>query len=137
MAREQCLDRKDHARGAKPALERAVIEKGALDRMQRAALGQPLDRRHILAVKLEGKGGAGGNRNSVGQYRAGAAHRLVAADLAAGKLQILAQQIDGDPVRHHAEPVGATIDRHHNGDRHAHPSALRWRRNNTAIMRRR
>jgi hypothetical protein len=70
-----------------------MFKESPLDRIVPAALRQSLDRRHRLAVNLESESGAGGHRQVVDEYRAGAAHRLVTPDFAAKKLQILAQHI--------------------------------------------
>src|SRR3954453_8807630 len=74
------LDRRHDLTGrAEAALEGVVLDEGALHRVQLATLGEPLDRRHLVAL-------AGGCQGEAGEYpppvdpdRAGAAGALVAA----------------------------------------------------------
>lgn len=122
---------------AEAALKRAVFQKCALDRVEAAAFRQSLDRNYRLAVDLKGKGGTGCHWHFIDEHRASAADRLVAADLAAEKLQILAEDIRQHSARSDVEPMGSAIDRDGNLDRLGHAAALKLRRISTSIMRRR
>jgi hypothetical protein len=137
VPREERLYRQDHARCAEAALERAVLKESALNRIENAACRQSLDRRHRPAVELEGEGGAGRHRHTIDEHCAGAAHRLVAADFAAKKLQILAQHVGQHPTRRDGEPVASAVDCDSDLNCIGHAAALKLRCVKTAIMRRR
>jgi len=81
----------DHAGGAKPALEAMIVLERLLHRVQPAADGEALDRRHLRALAARGQNGAGLDGPAVDMDDAGAALRRIAADMSAGQAQVLAQ----------------------------------------------
>ena len=56
-------------------------------------LGQPLDRRHLRALRLERRVDAGVDRLAVNDDGAAAALSLIATDLGAGQPQVVAQDL--------------------------------------------
>src|SRR5271163_241716 len=84
----------DHARRAKPALQAVIVLERLLHRVQLAAGGEALDRRHLGVLAARGQNGAGLDRPAVEMDDAGAALRRVAADMGAGQAQVLAQELD-------------------------------------------
>ena len=59
-----------------------------------AAVGHALDCFHAAAVALHREHQATAHDRAVDAHRAGAAHAVLAAHVAAGELQLLAQEID-------------------------------------------
>ena len=101
---QQRLGLHDEPRRAETALRRAVADEGILKRMQfkRVAgfilaaaprLGQPFDRQHLRALRLERRVNAGIDRLTVDDDGAAAAFGLVTADLRAGQPQVVAQYL--------------------------------------------
>ena len=88
-----------HAGRAEAALQAVMLAERLLQRVQLAALGQALDRRHLGAVGLGREHGAGLDRIAVDMDHAGAALAGVAADMGAGEAEIAAQEIDQQRAR--------------------------------------
>ena len=76
-----------------------MLDEGGLQRMQRFAVGEPLDRRDRLAVMHHRQRQAGIDAAAVDQHRAGAALAVVAALLRAGEREMLAQSIEQSRAR--------------------------------------
>ena len=92
------------------ALKGVVLDECGLDRVQRAALSDALDRRYPLAVVCDGEREAGIDPTSVGQHGAGAALAAIAAFFGAGKAQPVAQRIEQGHARVELEIVVGTVD---------------------------
>ncbi len=71
-----------------------LLHEALLQRVQFAVLRQALDREHLGAVGLDRQEGAGLHRLAVDVHGAGAAVGGLAADVAAGLLQLLAKDVD-------------------------------------------
>ena len=67
---------------------------GLLERRQLAALGEPLDRADARAVGLDGEEHAALHELAVEDDAAGAAVAGVAADVAAGEVEVVADEVD-------------------------------------------
>src|SRR5439155_9872203 len=92
------------------ALQAVVLVEGALERMQVAVLGQPLDRGDPATVGLDGQHRARLHRLPVHQDRAGTACRGVAADVRPREAEGLPDEIDEQLARLHLGLVGGAVD---------------------------
>src|SRR5205814_1109975 len=81
----------DHARGAVAALESLVVEERLLQGVEAAVLLQALDSEDVFAEGVAERGNAGAHGLVVKEDGARAALALGAAVLAAGQVQVLAQ----------------------------------------------
>ena len=79
--------------GAEAALQAVLLHEALLHRVERAAVGQPLDGAHLVPVGHRGEHGAGLHRLAVDQDDAGAAVAGVAAPVRAGEAERLAQEV--------------------------------------------
>jgi len=75
-------------------LQAVILVEGLLHRMELTVLRQALDGDHLGTRRLHGEHGAGFHRDAVDMDDAGAALRGIAADMGAGQLQALAQEVD-------------------------------------------
>ena len=87
-----CADQ--HARGAEAALQGIAPLERILQVGDGAGIGHALDGLDRGAVALHRKHEAAAHHGAVEQHRAGAAHALLAADMAAGQAEVIAQEID-------------------------------------------
>ena len=94
IAVEQPLRGEDHAGGAEAALHREAVREGALQRMQLAAVGEPLQRLDRAALDALRRDQAGELKLAVDQHRAGAAGALPAAVLRRGQPELVAEHVD-------------------------------------------
>jgi hypothetical protein len=94
IARQEIDRRQDHARRAKAALEPVVLHERLLHWVQLAFRGQPLDRRHLGAFRLEREQRAALHGPAVDEDGAGAALARVAADVRASQPQTVAQGVN-------------------------------------------
>ena len=92
--REQIGGRDDQARRAEPALHRARLDERLLHRVEVVAVGEPLDRRHVVAVGLRREHEARADERPVEQHRARPALALLARVLRAGVAELLAQRVE-------------------------------------------
>ena len=69
------------------------VEKGLLQRGERAARGKAFDGLHRLAVNLRGEHQAAARREAVDEHRACAAGAMFAAEMRPGEFEFLAQEI--------------------------------------------
>src|SRR5262249_58395897 len=79
---------------AESTLQRVVLAKRLLQRMQRAVTHQAFDRGDLGAVRLHGEHETGARRLAVDQHGAGTADAVLAPDVRAGEGQVLAEKID-------------------------------------------
>ncbi len=91
---EQAHRREHHPARAVAALKRVMRVEALLQRMERAVLGQPLDRRDLVPVRLDAEQRARLHRFAVEQHGAGTARRGVAADDRSGQVESLTQDVD-------------------------------------------
>jgi hypothetical protein len=112
MAFADTSDRRhDLARRAISALEGVMIEKGGLNRVQRAVFaGNAFDRRHLTALDLGRQGKTGKNPFAIDMAGAGAALALVAALLGPGHLKMIPQRIEQGYPWLDIERMGLAID---------------------------
>ena len=83
-----------------------------LDRMQFAGTaGEPLDGREFMAIGLHRQHQAGTHRRAIQQDRAGAANAVFAADMGAGELQFVAQEIAEQHPGFDAAAISRAVDR--------------------------
>ena len=94
LAAEERRRAHQHPRRAVAALERVVRAERLLERGQLAAAGQTLDRLDARAVGLDGEHHAALDEHAVDDHRAGAAVARVAADVAAGEVEVVADEVD-------------------------------------------
>src|SRR5512141_1924495 len=102
------------------------MEPGLEGRSPWPAGGNALDRGDLAAVGLDREDRAGLHRQPVEVDRARAALRGVAADLRAGQVEVLAQDVDEHAARLDLEVVGLAVD--DQPDRQTPRPHSRWRR---------
>lgn len=94
-----------------------MLDEGRLQGMQFASIRESFDRRNLRSVSRHCQNEARIDALSIDQNRAGTTLPLVAAFLGAGKLELLAQEIEkGDPRRKMQLMAGA-IDRQYDRNR--------------------
>ena len=108
---EQAGRRHDHPRRAVAALQPVVLHERLLHRVQLAVGGEALDREDVGAVGLDGEHRAALHRLAVDVDGARAARRRVAADVRAGQLELLAQELHEQRPRLDVAGAGGTVDR--------------------------
>ncbi len=86
--------RHDHARRAVSALQAVIVAERRLHRVQFVAPGDTFDGGDVGACGLSGQHSAGFHRPAVDMHDAGAALAGIAADMGAGQVEMLAQQMD-------------------------------------------
>src|SRR5262249_29184626 len=84
LAFEHADDQHEEARRAEAALQPVMVHEGALEGMQLVALGQSLHGADRFPVGLHGEHQARADRLALDEYRAGAAHAVLAPDMGAG-----------------------------------------------------
>ena len=89
-----------------------LLVEGLLHRMEVADRADALDRRHLVAVGLDGEDGAGLHRLAVEEHGAGPARGGVAADHGSGQPELLAQEVDEELSRLDLRRVALAVDRH-------------------------
>src|SRR6478672_6385194 len=103
----------DHARGAEAALEPVLVPERLLQRVERGAVGHPLDGLDLVPVGLDREDGAGLRALAVEVDGARAAVAGVAPDVGAGQPEVVAQEVDEQEPRFDVGLVGLAVD----GDR--------------------
>src|SRR6185369_3472873 len=98
VAGEEVARRHDHAGRAEAALEAVLRPEPFLEGVERAVRGlHALDRPDVRAIRLDGEHRAALHRLAVDRDGARTALAGVAADVGAGELQVLAQELDEHP----------------------------------------
>src|SRR5207253_10089088 len=92
-----------------------------------AGLRKPLDRLDRTAIHLHGERQAGTNDLAANTHRARAADAMLAADMGASQLQMLAQKIREIEPRQHLRLDAFTIDREQDRDLSRHALPPKWR----------
>src|SRR5262245_30513543 len=90
---QQCLRREEDPGRAESALQPVVVPERLLERMQALAVGEPLDRRQLGAVHLDGEQQAAPHGLAAEQDRAGSADAVLAADVGAREIEAVAQEV--------------------------------------------
>src|SRR5580658_1002653 len=109
-----------HPRRAKTALQAVTVPERLLQRMELAALREPLDGRDRVAVGLDREHRARLDRAlAVEHDRADAAARRVAADVRAGQAERFAQEVGQQRARFDVALVRGAVDG--DGDFHRNP----------------
>src|SRR5204862_2405445 len=99
------------ARRAEAALEAVAFPEGLLQRMELLRSGRlPFDGGEGMAVRLHGEHDARAHRLAVEEHRAGAAHAVLAADVSAGQVQLVAQEVREQQAGLDLALVGAAVD---------------------------
>ena len=98
------------ARRAVAALQPVMRDERLLQRMQLAAVRQPLHGAYLLALRLHREHQARAHRLAVDDHRAGAADAVLAADMRAGLPAIVADGVDQRLARLDADGVVAAVD---------------------------
>jgi hypothetical protein len=108
--------RHDHAGRAEAALQRVILVKRLLHRMQRVALRQALDGDHLAVLAGERQHRARFHADTVEMHRAAAALAGVAAHMGAGEAQMLAQELNQQGASLHLAGNALAVHRHaHDG----------------------
>src|SRR5207247_8226497 len=102
LVAQERLRRHEDARRAKPALQGVVKHERALQLLDLARIGQALDRVYLAAVGLRREHEAGAHDFAVDAHRAGAAHAVLAADVGAGELELVPEEVGEVEPRGHA-----------------------------------
>lgn len=87
-----------------------MFEEGTLERMQGFATGQPFDGLNLPPLRLERREDARVDRDAVDMNGADAALGFLAADLGAGQLQVVAQDVGQCAALRHIERVFGSVD---------------------------
>src|SRR5262245_34107231 len=85
-------------RYADAALQRGLVHKGLLHRVELRVAGEPLDRADLGAVAHGGELQAGGDRVAVHDHRASTASADAAAVLGAGEVQVFTEHVHKQAV---------------------------------------
>src|SRR5262249_20047252 len=91
---EQLLGGEQHARRTIAALQRVAGLERRLQVSDLAEIRHALDGLDACAVALNGKHETAAHDDAIDAHRTGAADAMLAADVAAGEAQLLAQEID-------------------------------------------
>src|SRR5829696_3515689 len=133
LAQER-LHRHEESRRAEPALERVGLVERALERVQLAVRGQPLDRPELPAVRLHREHQARAHGLAVELDRAGAADALLATDLCPRQPGLVAYEVGQERARLDVALVFAAVDLH--ADPHALASSIARRASSPQSARR-
>jgi hypothetical protein len=87
-----------------------LLVEGLLDGVKVAVVREPLDRRDVGAVRLDGEHGAGLHRHPVEMHGAGAALGGVAGDLRPGQAEAVADEVDEERPRLDFGLAGNAVD---------------------------
>ena len=87
-----------------------MFQESFLHRMQRAALGQALNRGDLLALRTRGQHQAGEHALAVHMHGAGAATAMIAALLGAGELGVFAQCVEQRGALVHLQRMRLAVD---------------------------
>src|SRR5213596_75823 len=116
MLAQERHERHEDARRAEAALQPVGLAERGLERMQRIAppraVRQPLDRRDVVPIRLDGEHQAGAHRLAVQQHGTGAAHAVLASNVRAGETQLVAQEVGEEQPRLHRALMAYAVDRH-------------------------
>ena len=91
--------RQQDAGGAEAALQRVMPGEGLLQHIEGAGIGQALDGGDVRALHLDRVAGAAAHRPARHQDGAGSADAVLAADMDAKDLQLVAQEVGEQHAR--------------------------------------
>src|SRR3989454_574192 len=110
LVAQKRLRRHEDARRAETALQRVGEHEGALQLLDLARVGQALDRVHLAAVGLRGEHETGAHDLAVDSHGARAAHAVLAADVGAGELELVPEEVGEVEARGHAALHPLAVD---------------------------
>lgn len=133
QAQHEVTGRHQHARRAEAALERVLAIEGGAQLGGDGIVVQPLDGDDIRALAGAGEGEAGARRLAIHEDGAGAADTVLAAQMRAGEVQRVSNEISevGAPLRLGRHGAAVERQRNHAGRAHGEVSGL-----GEAVMRR-
>ena len=91
----------------KPHWKAVALAERLLERVQRVAVGEAFDGRDVGAVGLDGEHQARPDGFAVDEHGARAAHAVLAPEVGAGQLEILAQEVGERHPDFGVRPSGA------------------------------
>src|SRR6267378_2170345 len=112
LLQKQILSGHQHSRRAEAALQRVLLVKGLLQRLQLAGIRKALDGVHPAAVRLHGEHQAAAHDIAVDPQGACAAHPVLAADVRAREAQLIAQEVDEVLPRRNATAYPRAVHDH-------------------------
>src|SRR5512132_3532198 len=107
-----------HARGAETALHTRLLEERPLERSDLLVPGEPLDRRHLATLRLQGEVRARVHRFAVEEHYARAALGVVASFLRAGEAELLAHRLQEADVRIQLDRIVGAVHAEGRSDLH-------------------
>src|SRR5439155_11656803 len=133
---EEVRRAEQHPRRAVAALEAVLVRERSLERRQLPVRGEAFDGDDLRPVGLDGEEHAALHRASVHQDRAGAAVAGVAADVGAGQVEVVANEVDEQLARLDLALIALAVDSDrdrvlaHTASRTARAASTsaRWRR---------
>jgi hypothetical protein len=111
MLAQELGQRHQDARGAEAALQPMMVLKRLLQRVQPVAIGERFDRGDLLAVALHREHQAGARARPAEEDRARAACAVLASDVRAGEVQLVAQKIHQREACFHFTAVCLAVHR--------------------------
>ena len=124
---QQILCRHQHPRRTEAALQCVTFPECRLQIGNLAAVGDPLDRLNRHIVRLYRKQQAGTNDIAIDADRACAAHPVLATNMRASQLEMLAKKIRQIQARQYIRFNTFTIDNKRDRNRSRHADAPAWR----------
>src|SRR5262249_3215327 len=108
---QEALGREDHSRGAETALGAALQGETELQRIELSALRQALDRGDLRTLIGNRQHQAGHLGHAIDQNRTSTATGVIAAAFGSGQAEVLAQDVQQQPVGLGYEPVLFAVHR--------------------------
>jgi inactivated superfamily I helicase len=113
MLRQQADHRHQEAWRAEAALQAVALVKRLLHRVEgRARPCQAFDRRHLMALGLDGQHQARPHRRAVKKDRAAPAYPVLATDVGAGQAEIVTEVVREKPARIAGRRMHHAVDLH-------------------------
>ncbi len=107
---EVCRDGGEEARRAEAALQAMTLGERLLDGAHGPDGAKPLDRGDGVGLGRHGEHQAGPHGRAVDEHRAGPAHPVLATDVGAGQLQVVAQEVGQQPARRRLRVTPHPVD---------------------------
>ena len=111
MLAQELGERHEDPRCAETALQAVMVLERLLKPVELAVRGKRFDRDHFLPLALHREHQARPGTRAADQYRARAAHSMLAADVRAGEVQLVAQEIGERQARFDFARVRLAIER--------------------------
>ena len=110
LSRRSSIAAENHSWSAKAALQRMVLLKCRLQRMQRFVRADAFNGGDFGAVGLRGEEQTGAHRPAIEHDRARAAHAMLTADMGSDQAEIVAQKIHQRAARLHGSGMFRSVD---------------------------